>query len=247
MQTKLILLVFLSFFAVPNVSAEISEADRKAHQVFFKPNQKQGFFSKLFFGKKKTFSEFMISTALRKESLNKINSAIKAELEELKEIYGDGTEEYEDAVFYDKYDLAISPDWDYQTNLTKVIIFKSPASLFDPVKNLRVVKYGLADSEDKIVCEADNAGLYYLSDEDLDYLARVYGVEVDKKNRDVLLAYYQPVCLMNQGIRKRLIAFEDIDEERSVTVLKYDHEAHNALLRRDYEWFDKPEEDLSEL
>jgi len=188
--------------------------DIQPYQAFFQANHKSSFLSKLF-SKKKTHSELIITQKLRKSLINEINSEIESEKDKLKEIYGDGTEEYEDAVYDDKYDLVTSPEWDHTTNFVKVIIFKTPSSFFSSAKDLAPIKYGLADANDKIVCEAENSGIYELSDEDTKYLKRVYGVDVDDKNRQAFISYYQPTCMIEEAIKKRLIAFQDGDKNQS--------------------------------
>lgn len=242
MKQRLLLLsaLILSLNSYPDCSASI--VDISPYQSFFEAKHDKSFLSKLFMNKR-THSELIITQKLRKTLIDEINSEIETEIEALKEKYGDGTEEFEDAVYDEKYDSVISPDWDHPTNYVKVIIFKTPSSYFSSGKDLKPIKYGLADSDDKLICEAENAGTYEFNDEDLKYLKRVYGIKVDKKNRNAFISYYQPLCLIEEAAKKRLIAFEDKGETK-VTVLKYNRDFYNSLIRKDYKWVDEPETEL---
>lgn len=234
----LIFLVFISLVTPLNCLAAISEVNLQEHKAKFRANHKSGLVAKLFTKDEMTHTELIISPALRRTQIAKINSNVETELTKLKELYGDGTEEYEDAAFEGKLDLVSSPEWDYQSNLTKVLILKNPSSFFSSGKKLKPVKYGLANSDDQVVCEPENAGSYELSDEDIEYLAQVYDIEVDKKNRHAYVAYYQALCMIDENISKRLIAFDE-GINRLITILKYNRDAYNAVLRNDYQWLDK--------
>lgn len=182
--------------------------ERDPHFAFFKAKHRSNFLSKIFSSSNKTtHAELMITPSYRKSLLDK-NPDIEA------------------------------PEWDKPSLLTKIIIFKTPRSGFmDSAKNLRPIRFGLANSEDQVIVNAENEGLYILTDYDVKYLEEVYGITVDDKNRHSLIAFYQPTDLIREDLTKRLIAFENTSShDVDVSVLKYNRDYYNALIRKDYKW-----------
>lgn len=199
---------FISFALLFSITLA-AQAGKKAYNLsHFKADYQQGFFEKLFSGKKRTHSELIITPKIRENAL------------------------------LDDEDDFYPPDWDYETPLTKIIIFKKKSGLFSKAKNIKPVKYGLANEDDLVVCEAENTGLYTFTDEDLDYLNEIYGVKVDPKNKEALISYYQPICLFNEKIKKRLIAFDNAGEIK-VAAFKYDRDFYHYWIRKDYNWINE--------
>jgi hypothetical protein len=182
--------------------------EKDPHFAFFKANHKSNFLSKLFSSPNKTtHAELMITPSYRKSLL-------------------------------DRYPDIEVPEWDNPSILTKIIIFKTPSSGFmDSAKTLRPIRFGLANREDQVIISAENEGLYELTDCDVEYIENVYGIKVDNKNRHSLIAFYQPTDLIREDLAKRLIAFENTDNHKvDVSVLKYNRDYYNALIRADYKW-----------
>lgn len=238
MRNKVILLTILILSSFTQAFAD----EVNPYLTFFKAKHDQSFFSKLF-SKKNTHSELIITQRIRKTHVEEFNSKIEEEEDRLEELYKNDPEKYEDIILGEKYELLEVPEWDYKTNYVKVIIFKKPSSIFSSAKDLEPIKYGLADADDKIICQAENAGTYEFSEEDIEYLKRAYEVQVDKNNRHAFISYYQPFCLIDEKTKKRLIAFKDKDKTE-VTVLKFNRDFYNTLIRKDYNWIDPPTEEL---
>jgi hypothetical protein len=201
--------LFLTLLLLLTVANKSFAEERDPHIAFFKADHKSNFFSKLFNSPlKTTHAELMITPSYRKDLLDKTP------------------------------DIEV-PEWDQPSVLTRIIIFKTPSYGFmDSAKNLRPIRFGLANSQDQLIINSENEGLYELTDDDVKYLEAVYGVVVDKKNRHSLIAFYQPVDLMNEDLSKRLIAFEDTKNNKvAVTILKYNRDFYSSLIRTDYKWF----------
>jgi hypothetical protein len=208
MNKQQTVLLLTLLLLLTNTNKSLSE-EKDPHIAYFKANHQGNFLNKLFNSEKKTsHAELMITPSYRKNQLDK----------------SPGLE---------------VPEWDKPSVLTKIIILKTPCHGFmDSAKNLRPIRFGLANSQDQLIINSENEGLYELTNEDVKYLETVYGVVADKENRHSLIAFYQPLDLINNDLSKRLIAFENTKNFKvSVTILKYSRDFYNSLIRSDYKWF----------